>query len=77
MVADAVRIIDNYIKVSLPPQLLALTLVQKNIRVSPVRDTNTLPHQCKVFCLGGHLFSSSSALAGFTQRALHVWKCLR
>ncbi len=32
MVADAVRIIDNYIKVSLP-HLLALALVQKHIRM--------------------------------------------
>ena len=39
MVADAVRIIDNYIKVSLPPQLLALTLVHKYIQsaLSPVK----------------------------------------
>ncbi len=69
MVADAVRIIDNYIKVSLlhcsGAKILSKTL-------SPVTDTSTLPHQSKVLCLWGRLCCSSSALFGFTQRAMHV-----
>ncbi len=81
MVADAVRIIDNYIKVGLP-HLLALALVQNHIRMHcHLLETEVLCcvsvryFACVAICLPLFLplFSSCSALAGFTQRAMHVW----